>query len=43
MLLENDLSDQETRSIATHVEVCEACREKFELMDAVQEAVQEPQ
>ena len=39
--LEHDLSDEETRSIATHVEKCKACREKLELMDAVQEAMRD--
>ena len=37
--LENDLPDEESQLLNTHVAGCEKCREKLELMNAVQDVV----
>jgi len=40
--LENDLADEESKLISTHVAACDKCREKLALMDDVAEAVRAP-
>ena len=40
--LENDLSEEESQLLNTHVADCDECREKVALMDDVAEAVRAP-
>ena len=40
--LENDLPDEESQLLDTHVADCDECREKLALMNAVQDVVREP-
>ena len=36
--IENDLPDEESQRLNTHVPACDECREKIALMTAVQDA-----
>ncbi len=40
--LENDLPDEESQLLKTHVADCDECREKLALMNDVAEAVRAP-
>ena len=40
--LENDLPDEESQLLKTHVADCDECREKLAVMNAVAEAMRAP-